>query len=224
MGGDEGLPNSVELCGGTHVNRLGDIGFFKIIGEGSVAAGVRRIEALTGQAASDHIRIGEQILNGIAAELKVSLSVLPERMRSLIEDRKRLERELVEARRKLAAQGTSVSPEAKDVSGIRYIGRRVDGVSARDLKIMVDDLKTSGEGIYAIVAVNDGKASLVVGVTKTLEANFDAVELVRSGAKAVGGNGGGGRSDMAQAGGPDGGKADAALLAIEEEINSRAIA
>jgi alanyl-tRNA synthetase len=224
MGGDEGSPNSVELCGGTHVNRLGDIGFFKIIGEGSVAAGVRRIEALTGQAASDHIRIWEEILRDVAAELKASPLDLSERMRVLMGDRKRLEQELADARRKLATRGNLAGPEAKHISGIRYIGQRIDGVAAKDLKVMVDDLKQSGEGIYAIIAVNEGKASLVVGVTKTLEAKFDAVLLVKSGAEAVGGNSGGGRSDMAQAGGPDGSKADEALLAIEKEINSRAAA
>ncbi len=224
MGGDEGAPNSVELCGGTHVDRAGDIGFFKIIGEGAVAAGVRRVEALTGLAAADYVRAEEQALREVAAVLKASPSDLPERVRGLIEDRKRLEQELADARRKLATGGTEAGPEAKDVAGIRYIGQRVDGASAKDLKAMVDDLKQSGEGIYAIVAVNEGKASLVVGVTGTLEANFDAVELVKSGAQAVGGKGGGGRSDMAQAGGPDGSKADEALSAIEEAISSRAAA
>ncbi len=224
MGGDEGAPNSVELCGGTHVDRAGDIGFFKIIGEGAVAAGVRRVEALTGLAAADYVRAEEQALREVAAVLKASPSDLPERVRGLIEDRKRLEQELADARRKLATGGTEAGPEAKDVAGIRYIGQRVDGASAKDLKAMVDDLKQSGEGIYAIVAVNEGKASLIVGVTGTLEANFDAVELVKSGAQAVGGKGGGGRSDMAQAGGPDGSKADEALSAIEEAISSRAAA
>ena len=224
MGGDEGAPNSVELCGGTHVDRAGDIGFFKIIGEGAVAAGVRRVEALTGLAAADYVRAEEQALREVAAELKASPSDLPERVRGLIEDRKRLEQELADARRKLATGGTEAGREAKDVAGIRYIGQRVDGASAKDLKAMVDDLKQSGEGIYAIVAVNEGKASLIVGVTGTLEANFDAVELVKSGAQAVGGKGGGGRSDMAQAGGPDGSKADEALSAIEEAISSRAAA
>ncbi|MBH64388.1 MAG: alanine--tRNA ligase [Alphaproteobacteria bacterium] len=224
MGGDEGAPNSVELCGGTHVDRAGDIGFFKIIGEVAVAAGVRRVEALTGLAAADYVHAEEQALREVAAELKASPSDLPERVRGLIKDRKRLEQELADARRKLATGGTEAGPEAKDVAGIRYIGQRVDGASAKDLKVMVDDLKQSGEGIYAIVAVNEGKASLVVGVTGTLEANFDAVELVKSGAHAVGGKGGGGRSDMAQAGGPDGSKADEALSAIEEEISSRAAA
>ena len=185
---------------------------------------MRRVEALTGLAAADYVRAEEQALREVAAVLKASPSDLPERVRGLIEDRKRLEQELADARRKLATGGTEAGPEAKDVAGIRYIGQRVDGASAKDLKAMVDDLKQSGEGIYAIVAVNEGKASLVVGVTGTLEANFDAVELVKSGAQAVGGKGGGGRSDMAQAGGPDGSKADEALSAIEEAISSRAAA
>ena len=219
MGGEEGTPNSVELCGGTHVNRVGDIGFFKIVSEAAVAAGVRRIEALTGTAAADFVRAGERALHEVAAELKTSPSHVAGRVRTLIEDRKRLERELADTRRKLATGGGAAGPAAKDVAGVRYVGQRVDGSSAKDLKAMVDDLKQSGEGIYAVVAVNEGKASLVVGVTESLLSSNNAVELVKSGAEALGGKGGGGRPDMAQAGGPDGSKADDALDAIEKAIN-----
>ena len=220
MGGEEGTPNSVELCGGTHVNRVGDIGFFKIASEAAVAAGVRRIEALTGAPAADFVRAEERALHEVAAELKTSPSEVAARVRALVEDRKRLERELTDARRKLATGGGATGPAAKDVSGVRYVGQRVDGASAKDLKAMVDDLKQSGEGIYAVVAVNDGKASLVVGVTESLLSSYNAVELVKSGAEALGGKGGGGRPDLAQAGGPDGSKADDALSAIEKAISA----
>ena len=220
MGGEEGTPNSVELCGGTHVNRVGDIGFFKIASEAAVAAGVRRIEALTGAAAADFVLAEERALHEVAAELKTSPSEVAGRVRALVEDRKRLERELTDARRKLATGGGATGPAAKDVSGVRYVGQRVDGASAKDLKAMVDDLKQSGEGIYAVVAVNDGKASLVVGVTESLLSSNNAVELVKSGAEALGGKGGGGRPDLAQAGGPEGSKADDALSAIEKAISA----
>jgi alanyl-tRNA synthetase len=143
-------------------------------------------------------------------------------VRTLVEDRKRLERELADARRKLATAGGSAGPAAKDVAGVLYVGQRVDGASAKDLKAMVDDLKQSGEGIYAVVAVNEGKASLVVGVTESLLSSNNAVELVKSGAEVLGGKGGGGRPDMAQAGGPDGSKADDALDAIEKAISANA--
>ena len=222
MGGEEGTPNSVELCGGTHVNRVGDIGFFKIVSEAAVAAGVRRIEALAGAAAADFVRAEERSLHEAAAELKTSPFEVAGRVRALIEDRKRLERELTDARRKLATGSGAAGPVAKDVAGVRYVGQRVDGASAKDLKAMVDDLKQSGEGIYAVVAVNEGKASLVVGVTDTLLSSNNAVDLVKSGAEALGGKGGGGRPDLAQAGGPDGSKADDALSAIEQAINTGA--
>ena len=224
MGGDEGAPGSVELCGGTHVGRVGDIGFFKIVGESAVAAGVRRIEALTGEAAAAHVCAEERVLNEVATELRASPMEAAERVRALVGERRRLERELADARRALATGGPAAGPEAREVAGVRYVGRRVDGASSRDLKAMVDDLKRSGEGVYAVVAVTGGKASLVVGVTESLAATFNAVDLVRSGAAALGGKGGGGRPDMAQAGGPDGGKADAALSAVEEAIGARAAA
>ena len=224
MGGDEGAPGSVELCGGTHVGRAGDIGFFKIVGESAVAAGVRRTAALTGEAAAAHVRAEERVLNEVAAELRAPPMEAAERVRALVGERRRLERELADARRALATGGPAAGPEAREIAGVRYVGRRVDGASSRDLKAMVDDLKRSGEGVYAVVAVTGGKASLVVGVTESLAATFNAVDLVRSGAAALGGKGGGGRPDMAQAGGPDGDGADAALAAVEEAIGARAAA
>ena len=180
MGGEEGAPGSVELCGGTHVGRAGDIGFFKIVGESAVAAGVRRIEALTGEAAAAHVCAEERVLNEVAAELRASPMEAAERVRVLVGERRRLERELADARRALATGGPAAGPEAREVAGVRYVGRRVDGASSRDLKAMVDDLKRSGEGVYAVVAVTGGKASLVVGVTESLAAAFNAVDAIRS--------------------------------------------
>ena len=213
---DGGRAYSLELCGGTHVARTGDIGVLKIVGEGAVAAGVRRIEALTGAAAGRHMAEQEARLMAAASALKSAPAEVPERVAALIEQRKKLERELAQARRALATGG-GAGP-AKDVGGVRFVGRRLDGVPAGELKAMVDDLKKGGPGVYAVVTVNEGKASLVVGVTEDLTKRLSAVDLVRAGAAALGGKGGGGRPDMAQAGGPKGSQADAALEAIERAI------
>jgi alanyl-tRNA synthetase len=209
---------STELCGGTHVRRTGDIGFFKITSESAVAAGVRRIEAVTGDAAYRHVAEREGMLTETASALRVAPAELPGRVAALIDERRKLEREVSELRQKLAAGGggTSAAPEAKEIAGVRLATRKLDGVPAKELKPLVDTLKQQiKSGVVAVVAVNDGKASLVVGVTGDLTGRFDAVELVRVGSAAIGGKGGGGRPDMAQAGGPDGAAADAALSAIE---------
>ena len=221
---------STELCGGTHVRRTGDIGAFRIVAEGAVASGVRRIEALTGAAAIDDARQQEQRVRDAAAALKTSPGELIERLGALVDDRKRLERELSEAKRRLAMGPAAGGPAeegagastAKEIAGVRFDGRNVDGVSPRDLKAIVDELKQSGPGIYAVVAVAEGKASLVVGVTDDLTGRFSAVDLVRSGVEALGGKGGGGRPDMAQGGGPDAQAADQALAAIETAIGASA--
>ncbi|MPY74055.1 MAG: alanine--tRNA ligase [Alphaproteobacteria bacterium] len=221
-GGADGGPQdrffSTELCGGTHVRRTGDIGFFKITSESAVAAGVRRIEAVTGDAAYRYVAEREGILNETASALRVAPGDLPGRVASLLDERRKLEREVSELRQKLAAGGggASAAPEAKEIAGVRLATRKLDGVPAKELKPLVDTLKQQiKSGVVAVVAVNDGKASLVVGVTGDLTGRFDAVELVRAGSAAIGGKGGGGRPDMAQAGGPDGSAADAALSAIE---------
>jgi len=226
MGGEDahkgtGKTFSTELCGGTHVRRVGDIGFFKIVGEQALASGVRRIEAVTGKAALEWVEQQEELLDEAAAALKTGAEALPGRIASLLEERRRLERELSETRRKLAAGGGAgpSSPGAKEVAGVRLAARVVEDLPARDLKPMVDELKKQlGSGIAAVVAVNEGKASLVVGVTDDLTGRFSAVELVRVGAAALGGKGGGGRPDMAQAGGPEGAQAAAALEAIEAAL------
>jgi alanyl-tRNA synthetase len=221
MGGasDEHRPFSVELCGGTHVRRTGDIGLFKIVGEMAIASGVRRIEALTGAAAEAHLAQEESILREASAAMRTTPSELPARIVSLVEERRRLERELSEARRALANAGPITRSTEKRIGEIAFDGRVVDGVPGRELKSLADDLKRRiGSGIVAVVSRADGKAAVVVGVTPDLTDRFDAVELVRLGAAALGGKGGGGRADMAQAGGPDAGRAEAALAAVEAAI------
>jgi len=209
---------STELCGGTHVRRTGDIGVFKIISEAAVGSGVRRIEAVTGAGARAYFAETEKALNAAAAELKSQPADVPARVKALVEDRKKLERELAEARKKLAMGGGSSGSSAsdsQDINGVTFAPRLLDGVPARELKGVVDDIKTQiGSGVVAVVSNTEGKASLVVGVTDDLTERFDAVQLVRAGSVAVGGKGGGGRPDMAQAGGPDGAKGQAALDAI----------
>ena len=224
MGEHGGAPYSVELCGGTHVARTGDIGAFKIVAESAVAAGVRRIEAVAGDAAIAHLAWQEDLLARAAAALKTGPADLPDRIEALLDERRRLERELSETRRKLATGGgDGAARTAKRIDGIAFAGRRVDGVPARELRGMADELKQQiGSGVVALVAVGDGKASLVVGVTDDLTDRYDAVALVRQGAAALGGKGGGGRPDMAQAGGPDGGAAEKALDTIEHALSAGA--
>jgi alanyl-tRNA synthetase len=212
---------STELCGGTHVTRTGDIGIFKIIGEGAVAAGVRRIEAVTGTGALAYFEERDRLLDQAAAVLKINVGELPARVASLADERRKLEREVSELRRRLATGAGSggTGPQSKTVNGVTFVPVKVEGVPAKDLKPMVDDLKAKiGSGVVALVAVNDGKASLVVGVTDDATARVSAVDLVRVGAEALGGKGGGGRPNMAQAGGPDAAAADAALAAIERQL------
>ncbi len=213
---------SVELCGGTHVDRTGDIGLFKIIEESAVAAGVRRIEAVTGPAAEAWVRDQQRVVGEAAEALRVAPRAIPERISALLDERKKLEREISDLRRKLVTGGTAgpaSGPDAKDVSGVKFSAQLLDGVPAKDLKGMADELQKSlGGGVVALITVSDGKASLVVSVDKSLTDKVDAVTLVRAGAAAVGGKGGGGRPDMAQAGGPDSGKAEAAIQAIEASL------
>ena len=221
MGGTGAEPYSVELCGGTHVRRTGDIGFFKIVDESAVAAGVRRIEAVAGAAAQARIEAGEDILQRTAAALKIAPADIPERVAALLDERRRLENELADTRRKLATGGGAAADGAphKEVAGVRFAARSMADVPPRELKPMADDLKKQvGSGVVALVTAVEGKASIVVGVTDDLTDDISAVDLVRVGAAALGGKGGGGRADMAQAGGPDGAKADEALAAIEKAL------
>jgi alanyl-tRNA synthetase len=228
MGGDDGERFSVELCGGTHVRRTGDIGFFKIVSEGAVAAGVRRIEAVTGRAAQDYISETDKVLQEASQALGVRPAELPVRIAALLEERRKLENELSAMRRRMAtgagADGAA-GAGTKDVAGIRFAARDLENVPARELKSLADELKMQvGSGVVAVAASADGKASLVVAVTPDLTDRIDAVKLVRIGADVLGGKGGGGRPDMAQAGGPDGSRTGAALAAIERALEDAAAA
>src|SRR5712671_1827520 len=219
---DDDRPFSVEFCGGTHVSRAGDIGVFKIVGEMAIASGVRRIEALTGAAAEAYLAEEEGILREAAATLRTTPSELPVRIANLVEERRRLERELSEARRALANAGPATKSAEKQIGDIAFDSRVVDDVPGRELKSLADDLKQRiGSGVVAIVSRAEGKAAIVVGVTPDLTGRFDAVELVRIGAAALGGKGGGGRVDMAQAGGPDAARAEAALAAVEHAVATK---
>jgi alanyl-tRNA synthetase len=226
-GGDNGSrPYSVELCGGTHVARTGDIGLVSIVGESAVAAGVRRIEAKTREEARKRLTEDSRAFSDLAALLRAPASEAAERLEALIEDKKKLERELADARRKLAMGGgaSGGADAVREVSGVRFYARQVAGVEMKDLKSLADEAKQSvGSGVVAIVAASeDGKASLVVAVTGDLTGRFNAVDLVRLGSAALGGKGGGGRPDMAQAGGPDGANAAEALAAVEQGIRQKA--
>jgi len=223
MGEEPERAYSVELCGGTHVRRLGDIGLFTILSESAVAAGVRRIEALTSEGARRYLSGQAEIAREAAAALKTSTGELPARVAQLADERRKLEREIAEARKALALAGPAreSGDEAKTISGVKTVLRVVEGVSAKDLKGLADDAKAKvGSGVVAFVAVADGKASVVVGVTDDLTSRISAVDLVRLGAEALGGKGGGGRPDMAQAGGPDGAKAKDALDAIARRLGA----
>jgi alanyl-tRNA synthetase len=219
-GGGNTLGWSVELCGGTHVRRTGDIGLISNVTDAGVAAGVRRIEALTGKAARKAANHVAALARHAAAEIKAPLEEMPARLASLIDERKKLERDLTDAKKKLAMGGGGKSGNGADgvttVGDVKLMARAVSGIDIKDLKSLADEGKKQlGSGVVALVGVTDeGKAGIVVGVTSDLTARFNAVDLVKKGAEALGGKSGGGRPDMAQAGGPDGAKADAALAAI----------
>jgi len=216
---------SVELCGGTHVSRTGDIGLVKLVSEGAVASGVRRLEALTGEAARSYLDAQDSRVQKAAQLLKTSPSDLTDRISSLIDERKRLEKELADAKKKLALGGGSSTEEHKatDVNGVMVSARALQGVEPKDLRGLVDEEKQKlGSGVVALIGVTEeGKAGVAVGVTDDLTERFSAVELVRIASATLGGSGGGGRADMAQAGGPDGSKADDALQAVLSEIKSK---
>ena len=261
MGEEGGTPYSVELCGGTHVGHTGDIGVFKISSEGAVAAGVRRIEAVSGAEAFQYLSVNTALVASIAAAVGMSASIAAKlgdpvsasatagagasisgdieggaavstgtpnlllRIQAILDEKRQLEREVSNLRRKMAAGGGGASPAARDIAGVTYIARRAENVPARELKGLADELKRqAGSGIVAVIAVEDGRASLVIGVTDDLVKRFNAVELVRAGSEILGGKGGGGRPDMAQGGGPDGDRADAALDAIGEAARRMASA
>jgi alanyl-tRNA synthetase len=223
--GGNALGWSVELCGGTHVKRTGDIGLIFGLTDSGVAAGVRRLEAVTGRAARSAANHSAKLARDVAAEMKAPLDELPARLAALLDERRKLERELSDARKKLAMGGGA---KANGADGVRQIGdvklmaRAVEGIDIKDLKSLADEGKKQlGSGVVALVGITgEGKAGIVVGVTNDLTARFNAVDLVRKGAEALGGKGGGGRPDMAQAGGPDGAKAEAALAAVAAALGA----
>jgi alanyl-tRNA synthetase len=240
-GGGNTMGWSVELCGGTHVKRTADIGVISIVGESGVAGGVRRIEALTANTARANLNNQARLAKAAASELRVPIEDVQNRVVTLLDERKRLERELSDAKKKLAMGGDggattgggdgtfarssgyvegTVVPGVRQVSGTSLFARTVKDFDLKDLRSLADEGKKKvGSGVVAIVGISsDGKAGIVVGVTDDLVKRFNAVDLVRKGAEVLGGKGGGGRPDMAQAGGPDGAKANAALSAIEKAM------
>jgi alanyl-tRNA synthetase len=219
--GGGGKPYSVELCGGTHVRRTGDIAVFTILSEGGLGTGIRRIEGATGAAALTHLKAQAELAKAVASNLKAPLDQLLARVTQLQDERKKLERELADAKRKLALGGGGSSAPAgpEQVAGVSLIARVLDGVPAKDLRGMIDEGKKSvGSGVIAYIGVEDGKAAVAIGVTDDLKTKISAVDLVKVGVAAVGGQGGGGRPDMAQGGGPDAASAAKALDAIRAAL------
>jgi len=222
---DVGRTYSVELCGGTHVRATGDIGLFRIISESAVASGVRRVEALTGEAARCWLIERENTLKAIAAAMKTAPEDVSARVTALLDERKSLEKELASAKKQLALGGGNAAGDAgasaqdEDIGGIAFSGQVLQGLDPKELRPLLDDAKKRmGSGIAAAVAVNDGRAAFAAAVTQDLTERFDAVTLVRIGVEALGGKGGGGRADMAQGGGPDGAQANAALDAVRAAL------
>ncbi|WP_413061974.1 alanine--tRNA ligase [Sphingomonas carotinifaciens] len=220
MGEDADGTYSIELCGGTHVGALGEIGLFKIVSEGAVSSGVRRVEALTGEAARSYLSARDEKLREAATALKTAPDDVPARVAALIEERRRLERELAEAKKALAMGGGAAGPVGPEQIGdVAFIGQVLDGFEAKGLRGAVDEAKQRlGSGVAVMVAVNDGRASVAVGVTDDVVGRLNAVDLLRRAVAALGGQGGGGRPDMAQGGGPDGAKAAEALDAVREAL------
>ncbi|MDO6414794.1 alanine--tRNA ligase [Sphingomonas sp. BIUV-7] len=214
---------SVELCGGTHVNALGDIGLFKIVAESAVSSGIRRIEALTGEAARLWLVQRDERLREAASVLKAQPDEVPARLVALVEDRRRLERELAEAKKALALGGGAAKAEADApemlASGVPFLGKVIDGLDPKSLRGLIDAQKqAAGSGVFALVGVNEGRAAVAVGVSDDLVARYSAVELVKLAVAALGGQGGGGRPDMAQGGGPDGTKGAEAIAAVRTAL------
>ena len=221
--GAGGKTYSTELCGGTHVRALGDIGLLRVVGEGAVSSGVRRIEALTGEAARAWLVGREDQLKGVAASLRTTPDEVEARVAALVEERRKLERELADARKALALSGGSGGGQngaaTEDIGGVKFAGQVLDGFDAKDLRGLIDGTKKQiGSGVAVVVTVVEGRATVAVGVTDDLTTRISAVDLVRMGVEALGGKGGGGRPDMAQGGGPDGAKAADAIAAVKAAL------
>jgi alanyl-tRNA synthetase len=221
MGKSEDAHYSLELCGGTHVNALGDIALFTIVSEGAVASGIRRIEALTGEAARLWLVGRETQLKNVAAMLKTAPDEVSVRIETLINERKRMEKELSEAKTALALSGGGgPKAEAEHIGDIAFMGQVIAGIEPKMLRGLADDqMKAIGSGIVAIIAANENSNTVVVAVSPALHGTVTAPDLVRVATEAMGAQGGGGRPDMAQGGGPAGAElAQAALAAIKAAI------
>jgi alanyl-tRNA synthetase len=213
---------SVELCGGTHVARTGDIALFKIVSEGGIAAGVRRIEALTGEAARRWLLDQAAVAKEVAEQFKVPVAEVAARIEALVADRRKLERELADARQKLAlgGGGGAPAPAAEIVAGVRFDGRVIEGISPKDMRPLVDEARKrlKENGVVAYAAVNEGKAAITVALTPDLVGRFDAAALARTAVAAMGGQGAGGKPDFAQGGAPDGAKAADGVAAVKAAL------
>ncbi len=219
--GADGKTYSLELCGGTHVARTGDIGAFVLLSESASSAGVRRIEALTGQAALDHLRAQDARLADVAAVLKASVVDVVDRVKALAEERRALQNEVAQLRREVAMGGKAAGPEAKEIGGVKFIAQILSGVSGKDLPALIDEMKARiGSGAVLLIADTGAKPAVAAGVTADLTAKLSAVSLVKAAAEAMGGKGGGGRPDMAQAGGADIAGAEAAIKAAEAVLGA----
>ncbi len=215
----DGVVYSRELCGGTHVCNTGDIGYFNIVGESAVAAGVRRIECVTGRGAEDYVEDVEGRLHSVCDLLKTNINDLEVRINNLLADKKKLELEVFNLKKALASGGASAKDEAEVVNGVKFIGKVISDVHPKELKAFIDEMsQTIGSGIMVLATDKDGKASIVVGVTKDLTSKYNAVDLVRIASATVGGQGGGGRPDMAQAGGPDASKLQDAFNEVKKAL------
>jgi alanyl-tRNA synthetase len=215
-------PYSIELCGGTHVARTGDIGLFAIVSEQGIAAGVRRVEGLTGEPARLWLMSQAQAARTLADALKSPIPELPARIDALQTERKQLERQLTEARKQIALGGGGQgAPAVEEVAGTKFEGRVLEGVSSKDLRGVVNDaLKRLGSGVVAYAAANDGKAAIAVAITPDLIDRFDAAHLARVAVAAMGGAGAGGKSEFAQGGAPDGARAGEGVKAVRDELNA----
>ena len=222
--GDDGEHGaySIELCGGTHVARTGDIALFKIVSEGGVAAGVRRIEAFTGEAARRYLLEQAQVARGLAEQFKVPVAEVSARVEALMSERRTMERELADARRKLALGGGGGGPAAvEEIGGVKFDGRLLDGVPPKDLRPMVDEARRQlGSGVAAYASTNEGKAAIAVALTADLVGRFDAAQLARAAVSAMGGQGAGGKPDFAQGGAPDAAKAQAGIDAVRAALSA----
>ena len=217
--GSDGRTYSLELCGGTHVKRTGDIGAFVLLSESASSSGVRRIEALTGQAALDHLRAQDARLSDVATALKTHAGDVLDRVKALQDERRALANEVAQLRRELAMGGKSGGPEIKEINGVKLIAQVLSGVSGKDLPALIDEMKAQiGSGAVVLIADTGAKPAVAAGVTADMTARISAVTLVKAAAEALGGKGGGGRPDMAQAGGADIALADAAIAAVHAAL------